>query len=260
MSAQPPFILGGMTLLLTAVTPEGTVLGTDSALTQKGLDFTLALSGFQKIVPVRAINSAISFAGDARIGGTNGTWLPQWLWKYVNEVAADEPFTPFVNHLAETMTESATPDETHYLHVAGWVMIDDGAGQRVLAPRAVIIARDDTETYRATAQVTDEQIREIVEWRRTTPRPNSYPVHMFEAGVARGYAQWGLGEGVTTYGRLIGGDLLRADVTCVAEYVRFLITTYGELLRISRRPTVVYSPVEIMLIHPTGVTMISTRY
>jgi len=72
-----------MTLLLTAVTPEGIVLGADSALTFRELGDQINVVGFNKIFPVSRLHMGISVAGGARIGpaGTN-SWISTWLRKY----------------------------------------------------------------------------------------------------------------------------------------------------------------------------------
>ena len=55
-----------MTLIVTAVTPDGIVIGTDSALTWKETGEEIVLTNFPKIIKRGDANEAIAIAGSAR--------------------------------------------------------------------------------------------------------------------------------------------------------------------------------------------------
>jgi hypothetical protein len=248
-----------MTLLLSAVTPEGIVMGADSALTWRELGDQINLMGFNKIIPVSRLNMGVSIAGAARIGREGrSAWLSTWLRQYVEDVSHAESFSAFCTELTAALNETADEDATHTLQLGAWVLANHPDSRIETAPRLAEITRVDDQ-YRWRSLLPDEFTLDIVEWRRGN-QAKGYPVQFASSGLPSNYATWIATVGTPGYSQLLGARIPDPQITSVAEYVRFLIRNVAELYRIARQPAYVGEPVETLILFPDSKTMFSTRY
>lgn len=249
-----------MTLLLTAVTPEGIVLGADSALTYKELGDQINLVGFNKILPVPNLHMGISVAEGARIGsGGTSSWISTWLQKYAMDVSEAESFTAFCDDLVKTLNEvTKGSDDSHTLQLAAWVQTYDENKNVHLIPRAGEISKGESG-YRWQTMLPGNFIYETIEWRNGN-KSKGYPIKFISSGLPRNYATWIGTVGTPEFSKLLGIRIPDPQITSVAEYVRFLIRSVAELYRISRQPAYVGEPVETLILFPDSKNMVSQRY
>lgn len=248
-----------MSLLITAATPDGIVMGVDSALTWTESGETITLSGFPKLTPVRQLHSAISVAGAAKVGLNPSTWISNWLRQFVSGVSSAESFTDFANELVQTLNETPqNPDDSPVLHLAGWVLVQQDDGGTVSVPRVYSIRRQQDGSYHWSSVIPDTMIPELLAWRRDHTLP--YPIRFACDGIPSQFADWIASVGTEEFSKLIGGPVPYPDISAVTEYVRFLIRAVAELHRIARRPAFVAEPIEVLTLFPESKNMMATRY
>lgn len=251
--------LKDVTLLVTAVTGDGIVLGADSALTSREIgDEPLALTGFPKVIPVPRLHMGISVTGAARIGPVNqAVWISTWLRQFAWDAAEAESATDFVRELADALNGVSRDHGRTAFHVAAWVDVEEG-GERIRIPRMFeVSAPADDEPYRFVSLMNEQVVRDIIRWRSDRQPP--YPIQFFSAGFIGGFAQW-LTRAAQDHSALVRGRVPEPEITSVSEYVRFLIRSVAELFRISRQPAYVGEPVETLMLFPESRNMFATRY
>ena len=249
-----------MTLLLTAVTPEGIVLGADTALTYREIGEQVNLMGFPKIIPVSRFMTGISIAGDARIGEPRkGSWIHTWMKTYVDEVAEASSFTKFCDGLVETVNEVVgEEDGSHTFQVAAWENIQDAEGNLTLVPRAAEIKIVE-DIYVWKSVLDNDIVRDILEWRQGN-RDKGYPIALKSSGIPENYSDWITEIGTPGFSKLTGFRIPDPQITAVVEYVRFLIRIVSDLHRISRQPAYVGEPIETLILFPDSKNMFSQKY
>lgn len=247
-----------MTLLLTAVSPEGIVLGADSALTFRSADDELSLLGFPKIIPVPQLSLGISLAGSAEVNPDGQQrWISTWLRAFAQESEADS-FSSFCDQLVGALTELPGPRELNVFHCASWVLADDAEGVRHAAPRMAEVSNE-TGDFVWRSMLPDEFVQEVLSWRQGD-QDKGYPIRFISSGLPPGFSDWIVQVGTPGFSRLVGRSVPNPQVTAVAEYVRFLIRMVAELHRVARMSAYVGEPVETLLLFPNAKNMFSTRY
>ena len=247
-----------MTLLLTAVTPEGIVLGADSALTFTSDDDELSLLGFPKIIPMPQLSLGISLAGSAEVNSEGQQrWISTWLRELVEGSQADS-FSSFCDEFVQALSQLPGPRGINVFHCASWAFAEDAAGVRHAVPRMAEVSNE-TGDFVWRSMLPEEFIRDSLAWRRGE-RGEGYPIRFISSGLPQGFSNWITQTGTPGFSALVGGSVPNPEVTSVAEYVRFLIRMVAELHRVARMNAYVGEPVETMLLFPDGKNMFSTRY
>lgn len=193
-----------MTLLLTAVTPEGIVLGADSALTYRELGDQINLVGFNKILPISRLHMGVSIAGGARIGpsGTN-SWVSTWLRKYALDVSEAESFSSFCDELVKTLDEvTGESDDSHTFQVAAWVQAHDETKTLHLVPRAAEVLKSNAG-YCWKSMLPDDFVHDVVQWRKGD-KSKGYPIRFISSGLPSNYATWIATVGTPGFSNLLG--------------------------------------------------------
>ena len=251
-----------MSLLITIVAGDGIVLAADSALTEmKGESIQITLSQFRKIIPISFLNSGISFAGNLRIGPLgppdNQIYISKWVSDFVRNSEA-KSFSQFATELVETLNdEEEQMDQLRVFHLAGWVKALDSKGIEKLMPRFIEISNEKGK-YEITPLLQDKIVQDIIKW--GDGDNTLYPMQIGTAGIPRGYANWIINDGVRQHSEFVNGQVPYPDITAVAEYARYLITSIADLFQISRQPILVDKPVETMMIFPKPKSLVSIRY
>lgn len=249
-----------MTLLLSAVTPEGIAVGADSALTWRESGDQINLVGFNKIVPVSHLHLAVATAGSARIGPEGkSAWISTWLRQFATEVSTADSFSSFCNELTQALNDVA-PDaeDAHTFQVAAWAQVNYKDNELVLAPRLAEVTRTG-DAYAWGSKLSDEFLIDVVEWRKGS-RNKGYPITFVSSGLPPNYATWIAKVGTPGFSQLLGIRVPEPQIMAVAEYVRFLVRTVAELYRISRQPAYVGEPVETLVLLPESKNMFAMRY
>lgn len=247
-----------MTLLLTAVTPEGIVMGADSSLTFSSDDDELSLVGFPKIVPVPRLNMAISVGGAAEVEQDGAErWISTWLRDLVaqNEAAS---FTGFCEDFVDALNDLQAPRELNVFHCAAWARAADPDGEEHVVPRMAEVSNE-SGAFVCNSQLPDDFVVDLLSWDRGE-RGEGYPIRFVSSGLPRGFATWIREVGTPSFSQLVGASVPNPEVTSVAEYVRLLIRLIAELHRVARKNAYVGEPVETLLLFPKAMSMFSTRY
>lgn len=245
-----------MTLIVSAVAPDGIVMGADSALTETGVIQETAFTGFPKVLGVPRLRMGLSYSGAAQIG-RNQTWVSDWIRSFAFDASQAEAFTPFATELADAVNEVALPDALHIFHLAAWVLATDEDGDVRVAPRLILISKGESGRYQLTSYLNEALVRELLAWR---PGQVPYPVQILSSGVVSPYAQWMVTTGREQLEPLIGAAIPNPQITALAEFVRFVIRSGAELYRIARRVAYVAEPVETLILFPDEKNMIATRF
>ena len=248
-----------MTLLLTAVTPEGIVLGADSALTFTSDDDELSLVGFNKIVPMPRLHMGISVAGAAQVNPDGqDRWISSWLRSFTQEQSQAESFSSFCDEFVESLNGLPGDPDLSVFHCAAWAVAEDANGSCHVVPRAAEVSNE-FGNFVWRSMLPEEFTQDVITW-RDGKRDDDYPVRFISSGLPRGFADWIAQVGTPGFSELIGARLPDPEITSIAEYVRFLIRMVAELHRVARRSAYVGEPVETLLLFPGGKNMFSTRY
>lgn len=255
-----------MTLLITAITGDGIVMGADSALTfKRGNEQPITLNNYNKIVPVSKLQAGISTAGLAEVQDLKYSgWIIEWLHRFVEESKA-ESFTPFVEELTAKMNkiepfqdgQIQDKNKIRVFQSVAWVLDKDENGSIIKIPRFFQISNVEGD-YQIYDKTDDIFIKEMLDWK--SGRTDRYPIRILTAEFPNNYATWISREGSKIHSNFINSSVPYPNITAVAEYVRFLIKSIAELYRIARQPGIVGEPVETLILFPDSKNMFSTRY
>lgn len=248
-----------MTLLITAVTPDGIVMAADSALTMERNGRTSVLTSFPKIIEVRRLGMGISVAGSALIG-RHGTYISQWVQDFEADVSNAKTISEFSHEIAEALTNTATDDQHHLIFTAALTKLRDSPNESLLLPEVYEIARhnDLTGEYTAEQLVSVEFAKASLQWQQNSHNP--YPVNLFALGMSPQYCEWIVRRAHQELKGIIGGDVLHQDLVSVADYLHFLIRMTGDLLRLSRETPIVAEPILVLTLFARDYNMALRRY
>ena len=250
-----------MTLLLTAVTPDGIVMGADSAITSLDPNDPRSHLEFNKVIPVSRLHMGITLAGGTRIGSQeHKAWIDNWLRQYTGDESTAESFTEFCNEFVDTLNDVAgSGDPSHIFQLAAWVYARNEDGEKLLAPRLAEVSRGD-DGYRWVSLLPDDFVHDLLEWRKNGDRDKGYPIRFASTGLPPTYATWISKVGAPEFSKLVQAQIPYPHVEAVAEYVRFSIRALAELYRIARQPAYVGEPIETLILYPESKNMFSIRY
>jgi hypothetical protein len=255
-----------VTLLLTWVAPDGIVMGADSALAWQDPTgrVNMTLSDAYKIIPYDrgGLVFGISFCGLAMINST--TWTSEWLRDHVAKCQPPPGLLPFATQLAARLNGLAlAPGKLLAFQVARWERVAQGPGG--IEPRFFEVSNID----RATAELSQTfSVADILEPQfiadvRTHRQGDKawYPMRFGSAGIPSEFStEWITKVLIPSHTRLAGVQVPQPHIASVAEYVRFLIGSVSDVLRLARQPATVNRPVETLLLFPDAREAVSTRY
>lgn len=255
-----------MTLIITAITAEGIVMGADSAITIKWKEdeIPLNLTNFKKIYNIPKLHLSIGVAGNLREETLDSMrFISEWLTNFIDK-SQSESFTDFANELKNALNfenmlkgDRKKPETIRTFQLVSWVEALDENKNKKIIPRAVEISNLEGQ-YKLIDMLPKDFVVDII--KRREGKLEKYPIRLLTIGVPYGYANWISTTGIQEHTNFVDSQVPYGEITSIAEYVRFLIRSIAELHRIARKPQIVGEPIETVILFPDFKNMISLRY
>lgn len=239
-----------MTLIITAVTPNVTVMGTDSAISigNKGEGTGLFWTGQQKLFMWRPMNVGVSIFGTfPPLIDTEpfGSWIQSWYGRKVGTrpIDADGLAQLLCKDLDKYIpAEYATPVG---MHLAWWTTWELLPGPTL--PTVMEISRVDGK-YSAKGMIGLDLMKKFHEHRSRPDHPE-YAMVFFAAGWPT-LGPIELESLRNLFSTIVRQRVPDGNLDAVHEYVRLVISTVAWLYPISGQPRYVNEPVETLVLTP----------
>ena len=204
-----------MSLAIVAVTPDGIVLGADSAVTSQSQGQEYSLAGYPKILNRAGAVQAIAFVNDLAIGEPGReSWFYDWLRKFLRDVASSTNTMKTAAELAEALNRESLPHSQHHdIVLAAWERTEKEEDRwPTVWEVSTGKVRDE---YTARRLLTEDDANTFVKARKQPGE--GFPVLYFHTGVASGVASWLLNEATPKFAELIGEGIPTPDVEGVYD-------------------------------------------
>jgi len=250
-----------MTQIITALTPDGIVMGADSSVLLPpwgtgGKSFLY--TGSRKLFQWEAHGILVGLFGmyPMEIGKQSfNEWMRDWhKIRSSEKISFDEVMDNLVNDLQATVAPLLPKGAKTGLHVAMWLESEDYEGTKIPTIQKV---SNESGTFERSPMMNQEQIKAIYA-HRIGKDTSSFPTAFFSDGIID------LGPEQHYTFRLALEGLIKAQVPSghldgVVNYVRLLLNLIGELHRVTDSPLYVASPIETAVSLPSPVSGFSMR-
>lgn len=251
-----------MTQILTALTPEGIVMGADSSVLlppQNRGGNPFLYTGSRKLFQWESHGILVGMFGVYPMEVDKKPyfeWMRDWHQIPSSEtISLDEVLENLKNDLNARVMPLLPKGAKTGFHVAMWLDSDEFPGTKI---PSILKVSNETGSFETSPLVTNEVLVAIYD-HRMEKNTTKFPVAFFSDGfIDLGSEQ--LQSIRTAFADLVKSDVPSNNLDSVLGYVRLLLNLICDLQRVSRIPPYIAPPIETAVSLPSPVSGFSMRF